>query len=362
MSVALDAARQAASAVFAGALYAPVEPPIVAPAEIFLERLGERFRRLTSFFEDGTGEEKCLRPEITIPVCRIALAAGYDGATHLKLRYAGPVFRLAEDGAGALTESAQVGAEFLGGREAAKAEAEIVVLGLSALAACGIARPRVVLGDAGAFGELVRGLGLEARQQAHLMRLFEAHGSALAEHLPPEGARAELTPLDADLALADTLARLEAGGLVLTGGRTPEDVAARLADRAGRASAEAIPAAARAAIAAFFGLKARLAEAGDTLARFFAAHGIASQAPQRLAALAAELAAAGAAEDAIVFDAGVHAPLGYYTGLEFRVDDATGYALAGGGRYDTLIRELGGPDTPAVGVALFLDAIAERAP
>lgn len=90
MSAALDAARQAAGAVFAGALYEPVEPPIVAPAEIFLERLGERFRRLTSFFEDGTGEEKCLRPEITIPACRMALAAGYNGATQLSCAMPAP--------------------------------------------------------------------------------------------------------------------------------------------------------------------------------------------------------------------------------------------------------------------------------
>lgn len=170
----------------------------------------------------------------------------------------------------------------------------MLVLSLSALVACGIDRPRVVLGDAGAFGDLVRGLGLENRQQTHLMRLFEAHGSALADHLPPEGARAALTSLDGDLALADTLARLDAGGLVITGGRTAEDIAARLADRAGRASAEAIPAKARSAIAAF-ALRASLTDASLMLERFFTAHGV-SRAPDRLAALAAELARAGRAK------------------------------------------------------------------
>ncbi len=361
MSVALDAARQAASAIFAGADYAPVEPPIVAPAEIFLERLGERFRRLTSFFEDGTGEEKCLRPEITIPVCRMALDAGYEGTGHLKFRYSGPVFRLADDGAGALTESAQAGAEFLGGRDVAKAEAEILTLTLRALAACSIALPRVVLGDAGAFTDLVRGLKLEPRQQSHLMRLFEAHGSALTEHLPTGEARADLKPLDGDLALADTLARLDAAGLTPAGGRTAEDIARRLADRAGRASAEAIPQSARGAIAAFFALSAPLAEAAARLSQFFASYGITSAAPQRLDDLATCLKSSQVALDDFVFDAGVHAPLGYYTGLEFRVDDEAGRTVASGGRYDALLRELGGPDAPAVGVALFLDTLAGRA-
>lgn len=357
MSAALDAVRQAASAIFAGALYQPVEPPIVAPAEIFLERLGERFRRITSFFEDGTGEEKCLRPEITIPACRMALAAGYDGTTEMKLRYAGPVFRLAADGAGALTESTQAGAEYLGGRDAQMAEAEILTVTLRALAACGVDRPRVVIGDAGAFRDLLRGLKLDIRQQTHVMRLFEAYGSALAERLPSEGARADLKPLDGDLALADTLARLHSAGLTLTGGRSAEDVARRLADRAGRASAEAIPAAARGAIARFFTLEAPIAAAGATLEAFFKDLGIESTAPPRLADLASRLSDSGA--DSIVFDAGVHAPLGYYTGLEFRIDDEAGRPVAGGGRYDALLRELGGPDSPAVGCALFLDMIAE---
>ena len=46
--------------------------------------------------------------------------------------------------------------------------------------------------------------------------------------------------------------------------------------------------------------------------------------------------------------------LAYYTGTVFEVHEATGKerAIAGGGRYDDLIKMFGGPPTPAVGIAM----------
>ncbi len=361
----LDQARSATGAVFAEAGFRPVEPAIFAPAETFLERLGERFRRQTCFFEDGTGEELCLRPEITIPVCRMALEGGFDGSQPLRLRYAGPVFRLTQDGAGALTQSMQAGAELLGAADPVAAEAEIIALALQALAASGVAEPQVVLGDAGAFADLVGGLDLTARQRARLSDLFDAYGSALVEHLPPEAEAATRTQaLDLDIALAETEAELEARGLTLTGGRTAEDVARRIADRAGRAQARAIPQAARRAITEFFALAAPMAEAGAMLGGYFARVGVSSGAARRLASLAAALAGRGVDLGAVAFDASVHAPLGYYTGLEFRVD-AAGRTVASGGRYDRLLGELAARDgwsAPAIGCALYLNEIAEPTP
>lgn len=357
----LDAARTAASGVFASAGYAPVEPPIFAAAEVFLERLGERFRRQTCFFEDGTGHELCLRPEITIPVCRMALDGGYAGAAPLRLRYEGPVFRLADEGLGALIQSAQAGAELLGAPERPVADAEAIHLAWRALAACGIAGASVALGDAAAFLDLIAGLDLTDRQRARLKSLFDIHGSALADHLPPEADGETVRALDLDLARVEVATDLDAAGLTLTGGRTVDDIARRLADRAARAQARSIPAEARQALAEFFALQAPMEEAAATLDAFFARHAIASTTPARFAALTLELEARGVPLAAIAFDTGIHAPLDYYTGLEFRIE-AGGVTLAGGGRYDALLGELAGRPglhIPAVGCAVFLDAVAE---
>ncbi|MBN1127348.1 MAG: ATP phosphoribosyltransferase regulatory subunit, partial [Chitinispirillaceae bacterium] len=58
-------------------------------------------------------------------------------------------------------------------------------------------------------------------------------------------------------------------------------------------------------------------------------------------------------DDYAVFDIGVVRGLAYYTGIVFELFDAAGSmrAIAGGGRYDRLVEQYGGPVTPAVGFA-----------
>jgi histidyl-tRNA synthetase len=52
----------------------------------------------------------------------------------------------------------------------------------------------------------------------------------------------------------------------------------------------------------------------------------------------------------------------YYTGPVFRFRLADGAEAGGGGRYDALVRQEGGPATPACGFALEMDAIIDRLP
>ncbi len=55
--------------------------------------------------------------------------------------------------------------------------------------------------------------------------------------------------------------------------------------------------------------------------------------------------------------------LDYYTGAIFEtvIEDADIGSVTGGGRYDNLIKKLGGPDIPAVGTTLGLDRICDAA-
>jgi histidyl-tRNA synthetase len=58
--------------------------------------------------------------------------------------------------------------------------------------------------------------------------------------------------------------------------------------------------------------------------------------------------------DFVSVDLGVVRGLAYYTGFVFEAFDRKGdlRALAGGGRYNDLVKKLGGPDLPAVGFAI----------
>ena len=59
-------------------------------------------------------------------------------------------------------------------------------------------------------------------------------------------------------------------------------------------------------------------------------------------------------------DAGIVRGLDYYTKTVFEfVSKNEGYTILGGGRYDGLVKELGGQDTPAIGFALGMERLIE---
>lgn len=71
----------------------------------------------------------------------------------------------------------------------------------------------------------------------------------------------------------------------------------------------------------------------------------------------------GVPKEAIRFEPSLARGLDYYTGMIFEVI-LPGYELGsfgGGGRYDNLIKQLGGTDTPAVGIAFGFDRMVEAA-
>jgi histidyl-tRNA synthetase len=58
--------------------------------------------------------------------------------------------------------------------------------------------------------------------------------------------------------------------------------------------------------------------------------------------------------DYCVFDPGIVRGLAYYTGVVFEIHDNVGElrAICGGGRYDNLLRDFGGPAIPATGMGM----------
>ncbi|HEU4378879.1 MAG TPA: ATP phosphoribosyltransferase regulatory subunit, partial [Hyphomicrobiaceae bacterium] len=76
---ALQAQAQRLMLVFARAGYEPVAPAVIQPAGLFLDVVGESLRARTYVFTDPDGEELCLRPDLTVPTCRLHLARYRDG-------------------------------------------------------------------------------------------------------------------------------------------------------------------------------------------------------------------------------------------------------------------------------------------
>src|SRR5271170_5552675 len=100
-----DPRAQALVGSYTRAGYAQVDPPVLQPAEPFLDLSGEDIRRRMFLTSDPEGRELCLRPDLTIPVSRDYLASPEAGKA-VGFCYLGAVFRHRED---ATSEFVQAG-------------------------------------------------------------------------------------------------------------------------------------------------------------------------------------------------------------------------------------------------------------
>ncbi|HEX8166426.1 MAG TPA: ATP phosphoribosyltransferase regulatory subunit [Beijerinckiaceae bacterium] len=360
------AANDALIALFEREGYARVEPPVLQPAEVFVDLSGEDIRRRMFVTQDASGRELCLRPEYTIPVCREHLARG--GSAPASYSYLGPVFRLR---AGETGEFRQAGIESIGRRDAAAADAEVLGLALEGLEALGAPPVSVRLGDMGLLEAVLDGLGLAPAGKRRLMRAIVAGrglegftepsaGPGIGEHAGLLAAIEGQAPHAARAFVEDILS---IAGIATVGGREPGEIAerflARAANRSGALAAEALAV-----------LTLYLAVAGDPDAAAAAIRALArdagldlERAIDALEERTGFMAVRGLDIATFSFSADFARSLDYYTGFIFEVADprrADGKPLVGGGRYDRLLKHLGAAEpVPAVGCSFWLDRIGE---
>src|ERR1700733_3290317 len=153
---------------FAQAGYARAEPAILQPAEPFLDLSGEDIRKSLYLTTDASGEELCLRPDLTIPVARDYLASKGAGQP-AGFSYLGPVFRYR---GGRPSEFLQAGIESFGRQDRAAADAEILALALEATAAFGLTDVEIRTGDVALYTALIDALGLYPVWRRRLIKDF----------------------------------------------------------------------------------------------------------------------------------------------------------------------------------------------
>jgi ATP phosphoribosyltransferase regulatory subunit len=357
----LGEATGALIALFGREGYARLEPPILQPADVFLDLSGEDIRRRMFVTQDASGAELCLRPEYTIPVCRHHLAS--RGTEPAAYAYCGPVFRLR---AGETGEFLQAGIESIGRSDVTAADAEILAIALEALESAGAGRVEVRLGDMGLLDAVIEALRLPATAKRRVMRavvsgrglagLAGSENGSAPEHAGLLAALEGQAPQAARAFVEDVLS---IAGITTVGGRSAGEIAERFLERAANRSG-LVPEEARDVLGRY------LTIAGDPDAAAVAARALARDAGLDLEpALAAFeervgfMAARGLEVGAFVFRADFARNLDYYTGFIFEAHAPGGERpLAGGGRYDRLLQHLGAPGpTPAVGCAFWPDRI-----
>jgi len=354
---------------FAKAGYERSEPAILQPAEPFLDLSGEGIRRSLYLTSDATGEELCLRPDLTIPVARDYLASPRAGQP-AGFSYLGPVFRYR---GGAPSQFLQAGIESFGRQDRAAADAEMLALALEATAAFAVKQVEIRTGDVALFNALIDALQLYPVWRRRLIKDFNrkidlaGDIEQLTLKTAPgrneyEGVLAALAGSDRKAALALVTDLMSIAGATNVGGRTVAEIADRFLEQS-TLKAGALPRDATSIIKRF------LAISGDPDESVAQLRALANDAGLDIAAAIDQLesrvgfmAARGLDVRSVRFSTSFGRGLDYYTGFEFELHSHGNGAepLVAGGRYDGLMTQLGASaPIPAVGFSVWVEALTE---
>ena len=152
-----------------------VELPLVHDSDIFYETSGEEIRSQMYSFIDGSGKEKCLRPDMTIPTCQSFIKSD-DKINEANLCYSGPVFRSTNGINDASIELNQSGVEIIFTEKKLKTiyEKDIYTLktAVKILEKLNINEYQIKIGSLNLFNSFISYLDLPIRWKQRIVRHF----------------------------------------------------------------------------------------------------------------------------------------------------------------------------------------------
>lgn len=293
--------------------FAEYDPPILEPLELYIEKSGEEIVSQLFNFEDKGGRAVALRPELTPSLARLVGSKAGGMKRPIKWFAIGENFRYEKPQKGRLRSHYQLNGDILG-EAGPGADAELIALCLSALLAFGLTERDIVLrlSDRNLWMLYLEAMGLQGSDALKVLAVIDK-----MERLPREAVLEKLQPLFNDAA-PDFLAKIE----TLVAIRSLEELTAFLKAHVTSPALQET-------------LSKRLADWAELLSRL-TAYGLGNL---------------------VRVDLGIVRGLAYYTGFVFEVFELSenglrGRALAGGGRYDHLVKKLGYQDLPAVGFGM----------
>jgi histidyl-tRNA synthetase len=364
--------------------YQGIQTPILEPLELFLRKSGDEIvARMYSF--SHWNRRLCLRPELTASVMRAFVDQLQGRSLPLRLHYAGPMFRYERPSRGRSRQFTGVGIELVGA-SGAVADAEVLYLACAGLESVGISRYRLVVGHLGAALQLLAQLGMSEHAQglvldqmepiargrvstdAAVARVVDLLGGPVGDGLASEAVPglpstlADLPPEQATAIAVDILGR---ASLPVEGGaRQPVHIIQRLLAKARRPDPTDQVRAAFEFVAELHAAAAPPDRLERELRPVLEKRGLSTAPVDEVTAALGLLEAYGPLSSGleIEVDLSLARGLRYYTGLVFEIyvdADEGPLQVCGGGRYDDLVRALGGREAvPACGFSFGLERVA----
>lgn len=293
MGVWRDVARRFAFSEYDG-------PPL-EPLELYTKKSGEEIVGQLYNFTDKGGREVSLRPEMTPTLARMAAARANALRKPIRWFSMPQLFRYERQQRGRLREHFQLNVDIIGEADVT-ADAELLAVAIEIMRACGLtsADVRARVSDRRLLRAILLALGVDESAITSVFGVVDKF-----ERQPRDVSREKLSAIGLSSDTIDTL-------FELLGDVTLDDLATR------------------------FGSSPEVAKLVEDFRRYFG----------YLDALDVL--------EWVTIDLKIVRGLAYYTGIVFELFDAKGElrAICGGGRYDDLLKSLGGVDLPALGFGM----------
>ncbi len=347
------------SAFLAQAGYAPVDPPILERSELFQSSFGhELWQNLYTFRLHH--RDLCLRPEFTASICRLYLDHYQQQPLPLRFQYAGPVFRYETPGRGRYRQHTQLGVELFGGH-IISADAEILQLACEALNKLQITSYRLELGHIGVVSGFINRLKLDDHAARLLLSLMEQisrsdEGERIAqarlEALYPANRAGETEMSSNSMGTisggdAHLLASLLSSISVTFGSDDARhEIVERFLWKMERSEQRKRILDALEFLRALHAISGSPPEVFGALRDLLARYELDPKPLTELEQLVAVIEQSAVTSQQIVLNLALGRGVSYYTGLVFEIhaqgEDGFDTQLCGGGRYDNLLRAVGG--------------------
>ncbi len=146
-----------------------IQLPSVIDTNHIVQRSGESFRKFIFTFTDHTGNELCLRPDLTIVSCLRYLENNLKGKE--KIFYSGQAYRKSQNKKNSIIRD-QVGFEIIGSRNEKNDDKEIINTSLKSLKNFKYSSGTITIGNVEIFNLLISKLDIPKRWKLRLLRHF----------------------------------------------------------------------------------------------------------------------------------------------------------------------------------------------
>lgn len=350
--------------------YTLIDIPIIEDAELFLTKAGDQIIQKLFTFERA-GRQYALRPEFTAAAAYRYLQRGESDT--VRWQFNGPVFEYRDHEASAGFQQVSAGAELIGAA-GPEADAEVIALAAHGIMKARAGKWQLVIGHIGLMRQLLARFNLDLRTQRLVMNhrgmLYELGKQSVLEKLDQYLAVGKDVPVNS---AADDTPTIENGILqmldaMLTGaphgktmgGRTRADISRRLAYKYRQAAQRSQIEAALDALIGWNAINGPADEALFELRRLFEGDEVALTTLASWEQTIRTLVEYEIPHENVMIQPDLARAWDYYTGMvfELRIEDSP---VAGGGRYDELMRIIGGSlDIPAVGFAFYIDNLLNK--